>query len=148
MNQNQQFNAAIITEKFNIICNNLNNFLSNEQSFSQIKNKLNQDLQQYKQEALISVAFVGQYSAGKSTIISALTGKRDIKIDADIATDKTTSYNWNGIKIIDTPGLFTDRADHDAITYQTIDQADLLVFSLTYMLSSQNSKSRYRFKIS
>ncbi|BAZ43158.1 GTP-binding protein HSR1-related protein [Chondrocystis sp. NIES-4102] len=134
MNQNQQFNAAIITEKFNSACNNLNNFLSNDPSLNQIKTKLNQDWQKYKQEGLISVAFVGQYSAGKSTIISALTGKRDIKIDADISTDKTASYNWNGIKIIDTPGLFTDRADHDAITYQAIDQADLLVFSLTYML--------------
>ncbi|VEP11758.1 GTP-binding protein HSR1-related protein (fragment) [Hyella patelloides LEGE 07179] len=83
---------------------------------------------------MISVAFIGQYSAGKSTIISALTGRRDIKIDADIATDKTVSYNWNNIKIIDTPGLFTDRQDHDAITYEAIDKADLLVFSLTYML--------------
>ena len=51
---------------------------------------------------------------------------------ADIATDKTSSYDWNGIKIIDTPGLFTDRQDHDAITYDAIDKADLLVFSLTY----------------
>ncbi|HEY9771097.1 MAG TPA: GTPase [Coleofasciculaceae cyanobacterium] len=106
---------------------------SNE-NLHHIKEKLEQDLKNYQREGLISVAFVGQYSAGKSTIISALTGKRDIKIDADIATDKTTAYNWNDIKIIDTPGLFTERKDHDAITYEAIDQADLLVFSLTYML--------------
>ncbi|GAB4530653.1 MAG: 50S ribosome-binding GTPase [Pleurocapsa sp.] len=136
MNQNQKFNAAVITEKFDRACNNLNHFLSinDNENMNLIKTKLNQDLQEYKQEGLISVAFIGQYSAGKSTIISALTGKRDIKIDADIATDKTASYNWNDIKIIDTPGLFTDRADHDAITYEAIDKADLLVFSLTYML--------------
>ncbi len=137
MNQNnQQFNAAAITEKFNCACKNLNCFLSEKsnENFNQIKTKLDRDLQNYKQEGLISVAFIGQYSAGKSTIISALTGKRDIKIDADIATDKTASYNWNDIKIVDTPGLFTDREDHDAITYEAIDKADLLVFSLTYML--------------
>ena len=134
MNQHQQFNAAAIIEKFIIAYNNLNDFLLDNENFSQIKTKLNQNLQEYKQEGLISVAFIGQYSAGKSTIISALTGKRDIRIDADIATDKTASYNWNDIKIIDTPGLFTDREDHDAITYEAIDKADLLVFSLTYML--------------
>ncbi|MGB3509766.1 MAG: GTPase [Microcoleaceae cyanobacterium] len=82
----------------------------------------------------MQVAFVGQYSSGKSTIISALTGKRDIKIDADITTDKTTIYDWNGIKLIDTPGLFTERKDHDKITYKTMIKADLLVFCLTYML--------------
>jgi hypothetical protein len=82
----------------------------------------------------LTVAFVGQYSAGKSTIISALTGRRDIHIDADIATDKTAPYDWNGIRVIDTPGLFTDRHDHDEITYEAIAKADLLVFCLTYML--------------
>ena len=133
---NQKFNAATITEKFNCAYKNLNSFLSGSENenFSLIKTKLGEDLKEYKQEGLISVAFIGQYSAGKSTIISALTGKRDIKIDADIATDKTASYNWNDIRIIDTPGLFTDREDHDAITYDAIDKADLLVFSLTYML--------------
>src|SRR5659263_360122 len=58
---------------------------------------------------LLKVVFVGQYSAGKSTIISALTGNRNIKIDADIATDKTTDYPWNGILLTDTPGLWTER---------------------------------------
>ena len=133
---NQKFNAATITQKFNCAYKNLNSFLSGSENenFSLIKTKLGEDLKEYKQEGLISVAFIGQYSAGKSTIISALTGKRDIKIDADIATDKTASYSWNDIKIIDTPGLFTDRDDHDSITYEAIDKADLLVFSLTYML--------------
>ena len=136
MNHNQQFNAAAISEQFNNACSNFNNLLSqnSNKTLDRISNKLNDDLNEYKQEGLISVAFIGQYSAGKSTIISALTGKRDIKIDADIATDKTASYNWNDIRIIDTPGLFTDREDHDAITYDAIDKADLLVFSLTYML--------------
>ncbi|MDF5717495.1 MAG: 50S ribosome-binding GTPase [Rhizonema sp. NSF051] len=82
----------------------------------------------------MTVAFVGQYNAGKSTAISAITGRRDIKIDSDIATDVTTMYDWNGIKLIDTPGLFTDRKDHDEITYEAINKSDLLVFSLTYML--------------
>ncbi|MEG4217825.1 50S ribosome-binding GTPase [Microcoleus sp. Pol14C6] len=92
------------------------------------------ELKEYRERGILGVAFVGQYSAGKSTIISALTGRRDIRIDADIATDKTTNYDSNNIKLIDTPGLFTDRQDHDEITYDAINQSDLLVFCLTYML--------------
>ncbi len=91
-------------------------------------------MREYKQQGLLTVAFIGQYSAGKSTIISALTGRRDIHIDADIATDKTSDYEWNEIKLIDTPGLFTDRQDHDEMTYSAIAKADLLVFCLTHML--------------
>ena len=137
MNQNHsQFNAAAIGEQFQTTCNKFDHLLSQNQDekLLAIKQKFHQNLETYKEDGVLSVAFIGQYSAGKSTIISALTGNRDIKIDADIATDKTTSYDWNGIKIIDTPGLFTDRQDHDAITYDAIDKADLLVFSLTYML--------------
>ncbi|MCY7383656.1 MAG: 50S ribosome-binding GTPase [Microcoleus sp. CAN_BIN18] len=92
------------------------------------------ELKEYRDQGILGVAFVGQYSAGKSTIISAMTGRRDIRIDADIATDKTTNYDGNGIKLIDTPGLFTDRQDHDEITYDAINKSDLLVFCLTYML--------------
>lgn len=137
MTTNQHnFEAAKVTAKFKNICKTLNEVLiqGNQEEFNLIRKKLKQELTAYQQEGFISVALVGQYSSGKSTIISALTGKRDIKIDADIATDQTTSYNWNGIKTIDTPGLFTERKDHDAITYDAISKADLLVFCLTSML--------------
>lgn len=36
-----------------------------------------------------------------------------------------------GIALVDTPRLFTDRKDHDEITYDAINKADLLVFCLT-----------------
>ena len=101
---------------------------------SELRRSLHDKLKAHKQQGTLSVAFVGQYSAGKSTLISALTGRRDIHIDADIATDKTTVYDWQGIKLIDTPGLFTDRPDHDEIGYEAIASTDLLVFCLTHML--------------
>lgn len=92
---------------------------------------LRKNIEEMDQKKLLRVAFIGQYSAGKSTLISALTGKRDIHIDADIATDKATDYAWNGILLTDTPGLYTDRKDHDAVTLKAIHQADLLVFAIT-----------------
>ena len=81
--------------------------------------------------APLTLAFVGQYNAGKSTIISALTGKRDIPIDADVCTDKVTGYDWDGIRLLDTPGIHAMYPDHDVLTYRTIDEADLLVFVIT-----------------
>ena len=147
MSQNQsQFNAAAIGEQFTNNCNQFDNLLSRNQNENLlvIQDKFHQELQAYQQDGILSVAFIGQYSAGKSTIISALTGNRDIKIDADIATDKTTSYDWNGIKIIDTPGLFTDRKDHDEITYEAINKADLLVFCLTYMLFDSTTVENFK----
>lgn len=137
MNQNNpKFQAAAVAAKFKDTCVKLDNLLSqaNHEELEAIRQKLRMELKSHREQGFFTVAFVGQYSAGKSTIISALTGRRDIHIDADIATDTTASYDWNGIKLIDTPGLFTDRPKHDEITYEAIDKADLLVFCLTYML--------------
>jgi len=130
------FNAAAVGAKFKNTLVKFDELLAeaNNEELTAIRKKLREELKAYREQGILSVAFVGQYSAGKSTIISALTGRRDIHIDADIATDRTSSYDWNGIKLIDTPGLFTDRKDHDDITYEAIAKADLLVFCLTYML--------------
>jgi GTP-binding protein EngB required for normal cell division len=87
-----------------------------------------------RENPVLQIAFIGQYSAGKSTIISALTGDKSIKIGSDITTDKATSYVWQGIKLVDTPGIGTERHDHDDVTYEAIKQADLLVFCTTHML--------------
>lgn len=132
----ETFKAADISERFKNACNAFDQLLASKSSneFNQFRQKLRDEMKTYRQQGALTVAFVGQYSAGKSTIISALTGRRDIHIDADIATDQVTHYDWNNIKIIDTPGLFTDRPDHDNTTYDAISKADLLVFCLTHML--------------
>ncbi len=135
-NTNQQFQAAKVGSSFKKVLVKFDKLLAdgNKEKLTAIRKQLRQELKEYREQGAIKVAFFGQYSAGKSTIISALTGKRDIKIDADIATDKTITYDWNGIEVIDTPGLFTERQEHDEITYEAINKADLLVFCLTYML--------------
>lgn len=72
-----------------------------------------------------------QRTASKSTIVSALTGKKDISIDADVCTDTVTGYDWEGVQLLDTPGVHAGYTDYDETTYQTIDKADLLVFVIT-----------------
>lgn len=83
-------------------------------------------------EKPISIVFVGQYSAGKSTIIKALTGIKDIETGEGIKTLETHSYDWNGIEVVDTPGINTTiRPDHDEISYKAIARADMLVYVIT-----------------
>ena len=80
----------------------------------------------------VNIVFVGQYSAGKSSIIKMLTHDADIQIGAGITTQSYTPYEWQNLEIVDTPGIQTGlREDHDAITDQAIRKADLLVFVTT-----------------
>lgn len=108
--------------------------LDSDDSYVELGKKIRSELDEVQKETKLTVAFVGQYSAGKSTIISALTGNNHIKIDSDIATDTTSEYEWNDVVLIDTPGLYTGRKDHDRITEEKIKKADILVFCLTYSL--------------
>jgi len=81
--------------------------------------------------AAVKLVLVGQYSAGKSSILKMLTGK-DIEIGAKITTQNSTPYEWNGLQIVDTPGIHTEyRLDHDKITYEEINRAALLIFVVT-----------------
>lgn len=106
--------------------------------------RMRAELSAHRERHLLNVAFVGQYSAGKSTLLSALTGRRDIEIDADIATSTVRPYDWNGVHIVDTPGLYTERKDHDDLTYEAIRQADLLVYCITYMLFDDVTLTNFR----
>jgi len=86
----------------------------------------------YGDEKPITVVFAGQYSAGKSTILKALT-KLDIRTGHEITTEEAHAYEWRGIEVIDTPGIGTGRRpEHDEVSYKAIADADLLVYVVTY----------------
>ena len=92
----------------------------------------------------IKLVFVGQYSAGKSSIIKMLTGE-DVAIGAAITTQDSTPYEWNGLEIVDTPGIHTElRPDHDEITYDQINHAALLIFVITNEGFSQRMGDHFR----
>ena len=92
----------------------------------------------------IKLVFVGQYSAGKSSLIKMLTGE-DVAIGAAITTQDSTPYDWNGLEIVDTPGIETElRPDHDEITYEQINHAALLIFVITNEGFSQRMGDHFR----
>ena len=92
----------------------------------------------------IKLVFVGQYSAGKSSIIKMLTNS-EVEIGAAITTQSASTYKWNGLEIIDTPGIHTElRFDHDEITYDQINHAALLIFVITNEGFTQRMGSHFR----
>lgn len=95
--------------------------------FDEFKNKLSYLQQKIKLE----IAFVGQYSAGKSTIISAISGNKDIKIGQDITTDIPHAYPWGSLLLIDTPGIYAGRPEHDKVSVEYMNKADLLIYVIT-----------------
>ena len=94
---------------------------------------------------VIRLVFAGQYSAGKSSILKMLTGREDIAVGAGITTQETHTYNWNGIEVVDTPGIHTQlRPDHDEISYEAITSADMLIFVVTNELFDSDMAGHFR----
>jgi len=89
-----------------------------------------------------TIAFVGEYSSGKTTLINLLTG-HDYKTGADVSTEAPQEVSWNGITLIDTPGLGSGRPEHDTATEEWLARADLLVYILTPDLLTSQAGERF-----
>jgi len=102
-------------------------------------------MESFQNAGSIKLVFAGQYSAGKSSIIRMLTGREDIAIGAGITTQEAHTYEWNGIQVVDTPGIHTElRRDHDEISYNAIVSADMLVFVVTNELFDSYIADHFR----
>lgn len=115
-------------------------------------------MEQFKTQPKLTISFVGQYNAGKSSLIVALTEAKfykrdillideeekiidiykiqgkDINVGPQILTDQTTTYEWKDVLIIDTPGVYTGKQDHDKKTFDEINNSDLIVFVVSNQL--------------
>jgi GTP1/Obg family GTP-binding protein len=97
------------------------------------------------EDGTVRIVFAGQYSAGKSSMLKVMTGREDIAVGGGITTQEAHEYDWNGVSIVDTPGVHTElRPDHDAVTYGAISGADLLVFVVTNELFDPHLASHFR----
>jgi len=125
---------------------------------------LNENLKNDK----LTISFIGQYNAGKSSIIASITNAKfkkkyfddidgnrklieiysiedkEIKIGAQIMTDQTNEYNWKNTLLIDTPGIYAGREEHDKITLDKISKSDLLIFVITNELFNPQSGIFFR----
>lgn len=130
----QQFNYAVYQEKLARLENKTRKLLE-ETNNGDLVGKMETDIANLQERKELRLAFVGQYSSGKSTIISALTGRKDIKIDANVATDKVSEYKWNNIILMDTPGILAGKVEsHDESTKAALKECDLIFYVLTSQL--------------
>lgn len=108
---------------------------------------------EYLRRAVITPAdkprmvLTGQFSSGKSSLIKALTdGAVDPVIDADIATDDVTSYEWDGaVTLVDTPGVQSGLRTHDQLASDAIATADFILFVITVGLFDDASRDYLRY---
>ena len=90
-----------------------------------------------------TLAFVGEYNAGKTSIINILTGN-NFSVSSTVATQDANEIQWkDNLTIIDTPGLGSGLTEHDEITSKWLSKADLLVYVLTPDLFNSHSGERF-----
>lgn len=130
----QQFNYAVYQERLARLEEKTRKLLKDTNN-SELINRMEAELSNLQDRQELRLAFVGQYSSGKSTIISALTGRKDIKIDANVATDCVSEYKWNNIILMDTPGILAGKVEsHDESTKAALKECDLIFYVLTSQL--------------
>ncbi len=81
-----------------------------------------------------SITLFGRTMTGKSTLMEILTeGSGDtIGKGAQRATRDTRQYEWNGLKILDVPGVAAFGGSTDEqVAYEAAQQADLILFLIT-----------------
>jgi len=131
-----ELESTKIRKKILLLCGFYEHVIKNHELIYREGSK-NQHLQEIKairtdivSNKTFRLAFVGEYSSGKTSIINILTGTK-MPVSTTVETDKSFEIPWNNVTIIDTPGLGSGRKDHDDITKEWLAKADLLVYLLT-----------------
>ncbi|GAB3129883.1 GTPase [Novispirillum itersonii] len=74
----------------------------------------------------VEVMLYGAYNAGKSTTINMLLGRDEAKVQDRPTTDSIDPFDWNGITLLDTPGLNAP-IEHEECTQNHLAKADLVL---------------------
>ena len=99
-----------------------------------------------EKDASYRISLLGEFSSGKSTLVMALTGA-EVATGAGVTTSETRSFEWNGMTLVDTPGIQaeSDSTGHDDISRTSTLDADLILFVLTNELFSDRLATYFRF---
>ena len=103
---------------------------------NQVKEQVNNSLQTHEIAAkYYTIAFMGRTKAGKSTLHSVVLGglnKEFIGVGKERTTRLNRIYKWNGIRIIDTPGIGAPGGKSDVdIAKSIVDESDLICYVVT-----------------
>lgn len=89
-------------------------------------------------EGRLKLAIAGPYTAGKSTLIHALTGAA-IDVGMEPVTSEVKRYPYGDIDLIDMPGTLSGQLEHDEIAKKAVAECDLLIFVVSNELFSEES---------
>ena len=129
----KEFVFQVMSEKEQEIQSKVLNAL--DTNLPKLAEKTRKRIKAVEDESRLKIAFVGQHNAGKSTIVSALTKDKSIKISSNVETDDTSSYEWNDVLLYDTPGLYAGvKSTHDDSALEAIKNSDILIFCITSSL--------------
>ena len=79
-------------------------------------------------DELFLLVVVGEFNAGKSAFINALTGERRMEEGVTPTTAQVTPVRFDDINIVDTPGTNAVIREHEEITARYVPRADLVLF--------------------
>ncbi|WP_061810463.1 GTPase domain-containing protein [Rossellomorea vietnamensis] len=158
------------TREINFLLEEVISILSEwkEDEIQEIASEFKIFLEEERQQKKLRIAFIGQYNAGKSSTIASLTrakfvhkkyetieneqklvqvyqvGNKRLNVGAQIMTDAAEKYEWENVEIIDTPGIYAGRTDHDEKTLDQISKSDLLVFVVSNELFNPEGGALFR----
>jgi small GTP-binding protein len=79
-------------------------------------------------DELFLLVVVGEFNAGKSAFINALTGERRMEEGVTPTTAQVTPVRFDDLNIVDTPGTNAVIREHEQITARYVPRADLVLF--------------------
>lgn len=122
--KNFEFSSILVDMMANLSHLSEEGFLALDESLNRKKLTLNH----------FSISLFGRTKAGKSTIREALTKGRGETIGkgSQRTTRDIINYSWNGLRIIDVPGIEAFEGDEDTQkALDIIDESDLIIFLAT-----------------
>ena len=142
-NSKEEVESELFDILFNLSNGLKNTILKGLEANKNIIEKKNRSLDYY------TISFLGKTKAGKSTLHSIITG--DGKEHIGKGKQRTTRYNrvyeWNYIRIIDTPGIGAPGGQKDElIAEQVIEESDLICY-IVKADSIQESEFKFLKKI-
>src|SRR5690606_34055183 len=114
---------------------NLMDFIKNlnDNVRKEIKDSIEKNIEVLKKKQhnidFFTIAFLGRTKAGKSTFHKVITGEQtdDIGVGKLRTTRYNRTFNWENIRVVDTPGIGAPGGKNDTETARSIiDEADLV----------------------
>ena len=92
------------------------------------------------EDKALHILVYGAYNAGKSTLINVLLGEERARVGDIPTTDRVDAYDWNGYRLVDTPGVNAP-INHDQATADQLARTNAVV--LVVREGDQDAKDVY-----